>query len=119
MEDWKVKNMANTQRRLIFECSKVLPKTESYSLTDQIRRSSRSVTANIAEAYARRRYPAHLASKMSDAEAENAETRVWLDVMVECNYRTFEQLQEIYDLNNQISNLLNYMIRHTEKFTLK
>ena len=63
----------------IFEVSKKFPKEERYSLTDQVRRSSRSVCANFAEAYQRRRYPAYFLSKLNDSDTENAETEVWLD----------------------------------------
>lgn len=63
----------------IFEASKKFPKEETYSLTDQIRRSSRSVATSIAEAYRKRNYPAYFASKVSDADMENSETQVWLE----------------------------------------
>lgn len=65
----------------IFEISKLFPKEEKYSLTDQIRRSSRSVNANIAEAYRKRVYPKHFVSKLSDADGENSETMTWLDLL--------------------------------------
>jgi four helix bundle protein len=64
----------------VFDLSKSFPKEERYSLTDQMRRSSRSVCANIAEAYRKRQYPAHFVSKISDADMENSETQVWLDL---------------------------------------
>jgi four helix bundle protein len=70
----------------IFEMSKVFPKDERYSLTDQIRRSSRSVPANIAEGYRKRQYPNAFANKMSDADGEATETQVWLDVSMDCGY---------------------------------
>ena len=70
----------------IFEHTKRFPPDERYSLTDQIRRSSRSVCANIAEAWRKRRYPASFVSKLSDADAEAAETRVWLDMALHCGY---------------------------------
>ncbi len=63
----------------VFEISKSFPKEETYSLTDQIRRSSRSVSANIAEAYRKRIYPKHFISKLTDADGENSETSTWLD----------------------------------------
>ncbi|MEI6212375.1 MAG: four helix bundle protein [bacterium] len=72
----------------IFEISKDWPADERYSLTDQIRRSSRSVCSNIAEAWRKRRYPSHFASKLSDADGEAAETQVWLDFARECGYIT-------------------------------
>ncbi len=70
----------------IFEISKSFPKEETYSLTDQIRRSSRSVPSNIAEAYRKRRYPKHFISKLTDADGENSETNTWLDFAHACNY---------------------------------
>ena len=72
----------------VFEMSKAFPKGEMYSLTDQIRRSSRSVCANLAEAWRKRRYQASFISKLSDAETEAAETQVWLEFSVKCDYLT-------------------------------
>ena len=77
----------------IFNVSKSFPLEEKYSLTDQIRRSSRSVCANIAEAYRKRRYPNHFISKLTDSDAENSETNVWLEFAFECNYITREIYQ--------------------------
>ena len=70
----------------VFELSKRFPRDERYSLTDQVRRSSRSICANIAEAWRKRRYPASFVSKLSDADAEAAETQVWLDIALRCGY---------------------------------
>ena len=70
----------------IFEISKSFPKEETYSFTDQIRRSSRSVSAQIAEAYRKRRYPKHFISKLTDGDAENSETQVWLGFALKCQY---------------------------------
>ena len=70
----------------IFEITKSFPKEEMYSLTDQIRRSSRSVPANIAESYRKRVYPKNLHSKLTDCDAENSETQVWLEFAFNCNY---------------------------------
>ena len=84
----------------IFETSKSFPIEERYSLTDQIRRSSRSVCANIAEAWRKRRYPNAFISKLSDAEAEAAETQVWLEFCLQCGYIDnlfFEEMDQIYD----------------------
>ena len=74
----------------IFELSKAFPAEERYSLTDQIRRSSRSVCANIAEGWAKRRYPAAFASKLTDASAEAMETQVWSDTALRCGYLKIE-----------------------------
>lgn len=70
----------------IFEISKSFPKEETYSLTDQVRRSSRSVTANISEAYRKRLYPKHFVSKLTDADSENSETYTWLEFALACKY---------------------------------
>ena len=70
----------------IFEISKNFPAEEKYSLTDQIRRSSRSVCSNLAEGYRKRQYPAHFISKVSDADMENSETQAWLDFAYKCGY---------------------------------
>ena len=72
----------------IYELSKRCPKEERYSLTDQVRRSSRSVCANIAKAWRKRRYPAHFVSKLSDSDSEAAETQAWLDLALDCGYIT-------------------------------
>jgi four helix bundle protein len=100
----------------IFELSKLFPAEEKYSLTDQIRRSSRSVCACIAEAYRKRRYPAHFVSKLTDADMENAETEVWLDFANDYKYIMPDRYQSIVLLNNEAGRLLGYMIDHPDKF---
>ncbi|MGH2569439.1 MAG: four helix bundle protein [Bacteroidota bacterium] len=85
----------------VFELSKKFPGEEKYSLTDQIRRSSRSVSANITEAWRKRRYEAAFISKLNDAETEAAETQTWLRFAVECTYATesdVKALHETYDV---------------------
>lgn len=103
----------------IFEVTKTFPPEERYSLTDQIRRSSRSVCSNIGEAWRKRRHPAHFTSKISDAEMEADETRVWLEVALRCRYiesKTFERLDSAYDL---ILGQLVKMESEPEKWTIK
>jgi four helix bundle protein len=102
---------------LIFSISKKFPPEEKFSLTDQIRRSSRSVCACIAEAYRKRRYQAHFISKLTDADMENGETEVWLDFSKDCDYIDTEVHQKIYLLNEEVARLLLYMINNPEKFT--
>jgi four helix bundle protein len=80
---------------MVFQKTKSFPKEERYSLTDQVRRSSRSVCANLAEAWRKRRYEASFLSKLSDAEAEGAETQVWLEFAVQCGYLEVEVGQEL------------------------
>ena len=101
----------------IFELTKTFPKEEIYSLTDQIRRSSRSVCANIAEAYRKRLYPKSYVSKLSDSDAENAETLTWLEFALACNYITLNIKAELEEKNIAIGKLINYMIKNYEKFT--
>ena len=100
----------------IYELSKSFPLEEKYSLTDQIRRSSRSVCANIAEAYRKRRYHNHFISKLIDSDAENSETNVWLEFAFECNYITKEIYQKLSVKNIEIGKLINYMINNPGKF---
>jgi four helix bundle protein len=95
-----VYRMAMDSAMAIFHLTKDFPHAEKYSLVDQIRRSSRSVCANIAEAWRRRRYKAAFVSKMNDAESEAEETRVWLEFSLRCGYiddSTFKALDEQYD----------------------
>ena len=100
----------------IFEVSKKFPKEEIYSLTDQIRRSSRSVCANIAEAYRKRLYPKHFISKLSDSNAENSETLVWIEFAVSCNYITEKTKKELEKKNIEIGKLISFMINNPNKF---
>jgi len=100
----------------IFEISKRFPKEETYSLTDQIRRSSRSVCTNIAEAYRKRRYPAHFISKTSDADMENSETQVWIDFSFSCNYISDKERQDLTSRSEEIGRLLGHMIDNPEKY---
>jgi four helix bundle protein len=100
----------------IFEITKKFPSEERYSLTDQIRRSSRSVCVNVSEAYRRRRYKAYFLSKLNDCETENNETQVWLDFALACKYLTDEQYQELTALNDEVGKLIWYMINNPDKF---
>ena len=103
----------------IFEISKSFPKEETYSLTDQIRRSSRSVCANISEAYRKRRYPKHFVSKLTDADAENSETNTWLDFALSCKYISDEDYSKFSEEGKEIGKLLNFMIHNPSKFGVK
>ncbi len=100
----------------IFILSKRFPTEEKYSLTDQIRRSSRSVCANIAEAYRKRRYPNHFISKLTDSDAENSETNVWLEFALKCGYLHNEKFIELSNYNIEIGKIINFMINNPEKF---
>ncbi|TQD39767.1 four helix bundle protein [Haloflavibacter putidus] len=103
----------------IFEISKSFPKSETYSLTDQIRRSSRSITANLAEAYRKRSYPKHFFSKLTDCDAENSETQVWLEFSFLCKYIDKETYNKLKYPIEEIGKLINYMIRNPNKFGVK
>jgi len=101
----------------IFEVSKKFPNEEKYSLTDQIRRSSRSVSANLAEASRKIRYPKHFVSKLSDSDSENAETQSWLEYALACNYLTNEVFNELTNKSLEVGKLINYMINNPDKFS--
>jgi four helix bundle protein len=103
----------------IYEISKGFPKEEKNSLTDQIRRSSRAVNANLAEAYSKRKYEAHFISKLTDADMENNETQVWLRFSLECKYITYEVYNEFSEISKEVGNLLNYMIQNPQKFSIR
>ena len=101
----------------IFEISKSFPKEETYSLTDQIRRSSRSVVANIAEAFRKRRYEKAFIAKLSDAEAEVAETQTWLDFAKDCNYITLSFCEEANLEYEKVTGMLVNMIKNPSKWS--
>lgn len=103
----------------IFELSKSFPKEETYSLTDQVRRSSRSVTANLAEAWRRRRYPAAFVSKMNDAEGEAAETQTWLEYAVRCSYLEREKAVGLFREYDEILAMLFSMSNNPTQWALK
>jgi len=103
----------------LFELSKSFPKEETYSLTDQVRRSSRSVCANIAEAWRKRRYPAAFISKLSDSETEAAETQVWIEFAVKCGYLTRSAGKELYKAYDKILATIVGMITHSETWVIR
>lgn len=100
----------------IYELSKAFPTEERYSLTDQIRRSSRSTCAAIAEAYRKRTYPAHFVSKLTDADTENAETQNWLLFAQACQYISSEKARELMAQSQEIGKLLAFMMDNPDKF---
>jgi len=103
----------------IFQLSKMFPKEETYALTDQIRRCSRSVNANLAEAWRKRRYEAAFISKLSDAEAEAAETQVWIEFAVACEYVQRETALNLYQAYDEILRTIVGMINHPDTWVLK
>lgn len=102
----------------VYELSKKFPKEETYSLTDQIRRSSRSVSGNLAEAWRKRRYEKAFVAKLSDCEGEAAETQVWLDYALACNYINEEEHAAIFAKYNSIIGMIVTMIIKPDKWTL-
>ncbi|MDJ0900353.1 MAG: four helix bundle protein [Xenococcus sp. MO_188.B8] len=118
-EDLEVYKIAFDAAMEIFELSKKFPPEEKYSLTDQIRRSSRSVCANIAEAWRRRRYKGSFLSKLNDAEAEAAETQVWLKFAVKCLYLDIDTGRELYSKYNHILGLIVIMTNNADQWLLK
>jgi len=103
----------------IFEVTKRFPSEEKYSLVDQIRRSSRSVCSNIAEAWRKRRYPAAFVSKLSDSEAEAAETQVWLEIALRCGYLNAAEVKDLDQVYDHILGKLVRMIQHPEQWTIR
>ena len=114
--DLKVFQLAYKLAMEIFNESKTFPKEERYSLTDQIRRSSRSVAANIAEGFRRRRYPSMFVSRMVDADSETAETQVWLDFANDCGYLSQQRRDELIKGYEEIGRMLGSIISAPEKF---
>lgn len=100
----------------IFYLTKGFPKEERYSLIDQIRRSSRSVSANLAEAFRKRQYPRMFISKMTDVESETAETQVWLEFSHECQYLDKQTTDKLTNNYNEILNMAVEMKAHPEKW---
>jgi four helix bundle protein len=118
-EDLEVYQLAFSAAMKIFEISKKFPVEERYSLTNQIRRSSRSVCANLAEAWRKRRYKAAFVAKLNDCEAEAAETQVWLKFAVKCNYLDLEQGRELYGLYNRDLGGLVSMINNPSVWVIR
>tara|TARA_R110000868_G_scaffold288378_2_gene548684 strand:- start:1832 stop:2203 length:372 start_codon:yes stop_codon:yes gene_type:complete len=103
----------------IFEITKSFPKEETFSLTDQIRRSSRSVPATMDEAYRKRIYPKHFYSKLTDSYGENSETQVWLEFALACKYISEPIYNEFISESLEIGKFINYMIVNPEKVGVK
>lgn len=114
--DLRVYQLAYELAMEIFHESKRFPPEERYSLTDQIRRCSRSVPSNIAEGYRKRQYPKMFSSKMADADGEAAETQVWLDFARDCGYMSNERHQELFGGYEEVGRMLGGMIAHPSKF---
>jgi four helix bundle protein len=103
----------------VFTLTKTFPGEEKFSLTDQIRRSSRSVPANVSEAWRKRRYPAAFVSKLNDAEGEAAETQTHLELALRCKYLDAETVARLDGIYNEIIAMLDNMASHPEQWTRK
>ena len=112
VKETKVYKLAFELAMEIFEVTKTFPKEEKYSLTDQIRRSSRSVCTCLLEAYRKKKYPSHFVSKVTDSDRENSETGGWLNFSVACKYIDPAVYQRFYFKYEEIGRLLNHMINN-------
>ncbi len=117
-KDLRVYQKAYALAMELFELSKESPCEERFALTDQIRRSSRSVCANLREAWAKRRYPAHFVSKLTDCDGENIETDTWLDFARDCNYITDKHHKEMTSICLEVGKMLGSMINNPKPFLL-
>ena len=107
---------SRTLAQFIFKITKAFPKEEMYSLTDQIRRSSRSIGAQIAEAWGKRRYEKHFISKLSDADAEQLETQHWIIIAQDCEYLTHKQFETLNQNLLEIGRMLYSMMKKANQF---
>jgi four helix bundle protein len=114
--DLKVYQLAYKLAMEIDHESKSFPKDERFSLTDQIRRSSRSVAGNIAEGFRKRQYPKMFVSKLADADGETAETQVWLDFARDCGYMPVKRRDELTKGYEEVGKMLGTMMTMPEKF---
>lgn len=102
--------------RDVFALSRSFPKEETYSLTDQVRRSSRTIGANITEAWGKRAYEKHFVSKLTDADAEQYETQHWLEISFDCGYATQEKIAPLVSSCEEIGRILGGMIARSDQF---
>ena len=119
VDDLEVYKLAFDLQQKIFHISKSFPKEEMYSLTDQVRRSSRSVGANIREAWAKRRYRAHFISKLTDSDGENSETDTWLDFALDCGYLDPSEHLRLTAECKHIGSMLGSMLNKPKPFLLR
>ena len=117
--DLEVYKLARQLSLEIFQTSKSFPKEEMYSLTDQIRRSSRSVGAQIAEAWAKRRYKRHFISKLTDADGEQQETQHWIETALDCGYLSSEHSEKWMERYASVGRMLNSMMNKADSFCSK
>lgn len=118
-KDLRVYQKAYALAMEIFRLSKTWPAEEKYSLTDQIRRASRSVCANLREAWAKRRYEAHFISKLTDCDGENSETDTWLDFARDCGYLSEANHQHLVTECREVGAMLGSMLNNASPFLIK
>jgi len=116
--DLEVYRRAFDAAKRIYELSKRFPVDERYSLTDQIRRSSRSVCANLAEAWRKRRYQGAFVCRLNDSEAEAAETQTWIQFAVDCGYISRDEAVELYNEYDAILGIFVHMINHPKDWII-
>ncbi len=107
---------ARELQKQVFEASRKFPREEAYSLTDQLRRASRSIGAQIAEAWARRDYEKHFLSKLADADGEQLETQHWIISAVDCGYWERESALALFDLCREVGRMLGAMKERSAEF---
>ena len=117
-QDLEVYRKAFEAAMRIFEVSRSFPREETFSLTDQVRRSSRSVCANLSEAWRKRRYQAAFISKLNDAEGEAAETQTWIEFAVRCEYIDRETAKDLYITYDEILAMIVSMINRPDTWVL-
>lgn len=115
-KDLEVYKLSRQLSGEIFEITKIFPKEEMYSLTDQVRRSSRSVGAQIAEAWAKRKYEKHFISKLTDADGEQQETQHWIETAMDCSYISKDKAEHFLKYTNSIGKMLNVMMSKSDFF---
>ena len=115
--DWLAYQKSMRLADCIFRMTQRFPKEEVYSLTDQVRRSSRSVVANLAESYGKRAYPKHFRSTISICQGENCETEAWCEMACRCGYIEQHQYERLVELIEEVGKLLSYMRANSSKFT--
>jgi len=118
-KDLEVYKVAYALAMEIFEISRGWPPEERYSLTDQIRRSSRSVCTNLREAWSKRRYEAHFISKLTDADGENSETETWLNFAKDCGYLSVADHERLSEKCRSVGKMLGSMLRNPDPFLLR
>jgi four helix bundle protein len=118
-KDLRVYKLVFALQQEIFEISKRFPADERYALTDQIRRASRSIGANISEAWQKRRYIAHFISKLTDADGEQAESQHWLDTAIACEYISESQQRTMLEKCSRVGQMLGTMMADPDKWCPK